>query len=98
MQNEMVEVQVIPGTQGWRSGGGGGQGWDLLTLLEKCLTTPPPQFLAYLFPAPESCQSLISKDYEIICKPPGPVVLEKTLESPLDSKEIKTVNPKGNQP
>ena len=26
------------------------------------------------------------------------VVLEMTLESPLDSKEIKTVNPKGNQP
>ena len=26
------------------------------------------------------------------------VVLEKTLESPLDSKEIKLVNPKGNQP
>ena len=26
------------------------------------------------------------------------VVLEKILESPLDSKEIKTVNPKGNQP
>ena len=25
-------------------------------------------------------------------------VLEKTLESPLDSKEIKWVNPKGNQP
>jgi len=25
-------------------------------------------------------------------------VLEKTLESPLDSKEIKSVNPKGNQP
>ena len=25
-----------------------------------------------------------------------PVVLEKTLESPLDSKEIKPVNPKGN--
>ena len=24
--------------------------------------------------------------------------LEKTLESPLDSKEIKPVNPKGNQP
>ena len=24
-------------------------------------------------------------------------VMEKTLESPLDSKEIKTVNPKGNQ-
>ena len=26
------------------------------------------------------------------------VVLEKTLESPLDSKEIKLVNPKGNEP
>ena len=26
------------------------------------------------------------------------VVLEKTLESPLDCKGIKTVNPKGNQP
>ena len=28
----------------------------------------------------------------------GTVVLEKMLESPLDSKEIKPVNPKGNQP
>ena len=26
------------------------------------------------------------------------MVLEKTHESPLDSKEIKPVNPKGNQP
>ena len=26
------------------------------------------------------------------------VVLEKTLESPLDRKKIKPVNPKGNQP
>ena len=26
------------------------------------------------------------------------VVLDKTLESPLDCKEIKSVNPKGNQP
>ena len=26
------------------------------------------------------------------------VVMEKTLESPLDSREIKSVNPKGNQP
>ena len=26
------------------------------------------------------------------------MVLEKALESPLDSKEIKPVNPKGNQP
>jgi len=28
----------------------------------------------------------------------GTVVLEKTLENPLDCKEIKPVNPKGNQP
>ena len=28
----------------------------------------------------------------------GAMVLEKTLESSLDSKEIKPVNPKGNQP
>ena len=26
------------------------------------------------------------------------MVLEKTLESPLDSKEIKSIHPKGNQP
>ena len=26
------------------------------------------------------------------------MILEKTIESPLDSKEIKPVNPKGNQP
>ena len=26
------------------------------------------------------------------------MVLEKTLETPLDSKETKPVNPKGNQP
>ena len=26
------------------------------------------------------------------------MVLEETLENPLDSKEIKPVNPKGNQP
>ena len=26
------------------------------------------------------------------------MVLEKTLESPLDSKEIRPVHPKGNQP
>ena len=25
-------------------------------------------------------------------------MLEKTLESPLDCKEVKSVNPKGNQP
>ena len=28
----------------------------------------------------------------------GTVVLEKTLESPLDCKEIQPISPKGNQP
>ena len=28
----------------------------------------------------------------------GTEVLEKTLQSPLDSKDIKLINPKGNQP
>ena len=39
------------------------------------------------------CQSWVSKIWII-----WTVVLEKTLESPLDFKEIKPVNPKGNQP
>ena len=34
-------------------------------------------------------KGLISKIYK---------KLERTLESPLDSKEIKPINPKGNQP
>ena len=34
-----------------------------------------------------------------LCKPPTPVpVPKKTLENPLDYREIKPVNPKGNQP
>ena len=38
------------------------------------------------------CISLIMSDVEHL------FMLEKTLESPLDSKETKPVNPKGNQP
>ena len=38
------------------------------------------------------------RDYAVSCLAWGIMVLEKTLESPLDSKEIKLVNPKGNQP
>ena len=34
--------------------------------------------------------------YDLVCF--LTMVLEKTLESPLDSKDIKPVNPKGNQP
>ena len=38
------------------------------------------------------------RGYAVSCLAWGIMVLEKTLESPLDSKEIKLVNPKGNQP
>ena len=46
------------------------------------------------------CESWTLKKAECqrIAKEFQTVVLEKTLESPLDSKEIKLVNPKGNQP
>ena len=41
-------------------------------------------------------------DHKVGCMPKNwcfrTVVLEKTLENPLDSKEINLVNPKGNQP
>ena len=42
------------------------------------------------------CESWTIKKTECWCF--QTVVLEETLESPLDSKEIKPVNPKGNQP
>ena len=36
--------------------------------------------------------------YYLLISSSSSMVLEKTLESPLDSKEIKQVNIKGNQP
>ena len=55
---------------------------------------------ALVFPAVMySCQSWTIKKVEcgrIDCF--RTVVLEKTLESPLDCKEIKPINPKGKQP
>ena len=44
------------------------------------------------------CESWIIKKAECQRTDFQIVVLEKTLESPLNSKEIKLVNPKGNQP
>ena len=41
----------------------------------------------------EAQESLVSKTWYF-----WTVILEKTLESPLDCKEVKPVNPKGNQP
>ena len=39
----------------------------------------------------------ITKSWTVKKAEPSTVVLEKTLESPLDSKKIKSVNSKGNQ-
>ena len=44
------------------------------------------------------CESWTIKKYECWRSGASSVVLEKTLESPLDCSEIKPVNPKGNQP
>ena len=55
---------------------------------------------AMVFPiVPYRCESWIIKKAKHGRTDVFPiVVLKKTLESPLDCKEIKTVNPKGNQP
>ena len=63
------------------------------------LQTKVPIVKAVIFPVMYRCESWTKKEnwalknwcFQI-------VVLEKTLESPLDSKEIKPVHPKGNQP
>ena len=44
------------------------------------------------------CQSWTIKKSEDRRNDTFKLVLEKILESPLDNKEIKSVNPKGNQP
>ena len=52
---------------------------------------------AMVFPVVYGCESwTIKKTLQNWCF--WTVVFEKTLENPLDSKEIKPVNPKGNQP
>ena len=54
---------------------------------------------AMVFPAVmHGCESWTIKKAECQITDVFELVLEKTLEHPLDSKEIKPVNPKGNQP
>ena len=54
---------------------------------------------AMVFPVVvNGCESWIIKKAEHQRIYAFELVLEKTFESPLDSKEIKPVNPKGNQP
>ena len=62
-----------------------------ITLLTKVCIVKAMVFLLVMY----RCESWsIKKAKELMF---STVVLEKTLESPLDSKEIKPVNPKGNQ-
>ena len=57
---------------------------DIMFQLKQTLKNASAQTLSFFYVETESCF--------------WTVVLKKTLESPLDSKEIKPVNPKGNQP
>ena len=60
------------------------------------LATKVPLVKAMVFPVVMyGCESWTIKKAE--CRRIDAVVLEKTLESPLDCKEIKPVNPKGNK-
>ena len=54
---------------------------------------------AMVFPAVmHGCESWTTKKTECEGFMLSTVALERTLESPLDCKEIQPVNPKGNQP
>ena len=67
------------------------QSRDITLLTKVCIVK------AMVFPVVTyRCESWTIKKAE--CWRTGTVVLEKTLESPLNSKECKPVNPKGNQP
>ena len=58
-----------------------------------------PLVKAMVFPVVMyGCESWTIKKAEHLRTDAFKLVLEKTLESPLDCKEIKPVNPKGNQP
>ena len=58
-----------------------------------------PYSQSYIFPVVMyGCENLTIKKAECQRIDAFKLVLEKTLESPLDSKEIKLVNPKENQP
>ena len=75
---------------------------NLNSLLKSRDITLPTKVLivrAMVFPAVMyRCESWIIKTAELQRTDAfQTVVLDKTLESPLDSKEIKPVNPKGNQ-
>ena len=65
-----------------------------ITLPTKVHIVKATVFLVVMY----GCENLTIKKAECQRIDAFKVVLENTLESPLDSKEIKLVNPKGNQP
>ena len=66
---------------------------DITSLTKVCLVK------AMVFPVVMyGCESGTIKKAECRRIDAFELVLEKTLEGPLESKEIKPVNPKGNQP
>ena len=65
-----------------------------ITLLTKTHSVKAVVFLVVMYEC-ESCTIKKAEHQRIYA---FELVLEKTFESPLDSKEIKPVNPKGNQP
>ena len=70
-----------------------------MTNLESLLKSRDITLLAMVFPVvTHSCESWTVKKAERQKIGAFELVLEKTPESPLDSKEIKPVNLKGDQP
>ena len=65
-----------------------------ITLPTKVHIVKATVFLVVMY----GCENLTIKKAECQRIDAFKVVLENTLESPLDSKEIKLVNPKGNHP
>ena len=65
-----------------------------ITLLTKVLIVKAMGFPIVMY----GCESWTIKKAECQRIDALNVVLEKSLESPLDNKEIKPVSPKGNQP
>ena len=65
-----------------------------ITLLTKICIVKAMVFPVVMY----GCESWTIKKAEHQRTDSFEMVLEKTLESPLDSKEMKPVSPKGNQP
>ena len=79
-------------------GGGVGMCPQVLKSRDIVLPTKVHIVKAMIFPVVmNGCESWTIKKAERQRTDAFELVLEKTLESPLDCKEIKPVNPKGNQ-